>query len=355
MQHSPDGATRRSCRGHVRGWATRSLAAAVGFAPGVVPAIVEGRFCSATAAAQLDACRFEVREDFLTAKAVCINVSDDEERNECVDEAEAARVEARALCREQYAARRDLCGEIGEARYDPGFDPADFDDDFTDLTTPNPFFPLAPGHHWEFAGGEERIVIEVLDETKLVEGVTCIVVNDRVEVAGEVIEDTDDWFAHARSGDVLYCGEEVKDFETFAGDVPALPELIRIDGSFKAGRDGDKPGILFPIAPAPGEVHRQEFSAGNAEDVIRILSTTYRYGVDPELDELVPPELAELFCSAGDCVVTYDFSPLSPGAFERKYYARGIGRFLETNPPDAEVVRLVDCNVDPRCALLPSP
>ena len=38
---------------------------------------------------------------------------------------------------------------------------------------------------------------------------------------------------------------------------------------------------------------------------------------------------------------------------ERKYYAPGIGVFLETAPQTGEVVRLVKCNVDPRCALLP--
>ena len=47
--------------------------------------------------------------------------------------------------------------------------------------------------------------------------------------------------------------------------------------------------------------------------------------------------------------------PLEPGAFERKYYAPGIGVFLEVNPEEEEIVQLVDCNFDTRCALLPSP
>jgi hypothetical protein len=40
---------------------------------------------------------------------------------------------------------------------------------------------------------------------------------------------------------------------------------------------------------------------------------------------------------------------------ERKYYAPGIGVFLEVEPESGEVVRLVKCNVDPRCASLPQP
>jgi len=36
-------------------------------------------------------------------------------------------------------------------------------------------------------------------------------------------------------------------------------------------------------------------------------------------------------CS-GDCLITRDFSALAPGAIENKYYAPGVGFFLETDP-----------------------
>ena len=52
--------------------------------------------------------------------------------------------------------------------------------------------------------------------------------------------------------------------------------------------------------------------------------------------------------------MTRNFSLLEPDTFERKYYAPGIGVFLEVAPDSGEVVRLVKCNVDPRCALLPT-
>jgi hypothetical protein len=54
-------------------------------------------------------------------------------------------------------------------------------------------------------------------------------------------------------------------------------------------------------------------------------------------------------------VVTKNFSLLEPGVFARKYYARGIGFFLEVNPSTGEILQLVNCNFDPRCANLPSP
>ena len=310
--------------------------------------------CSKTAAFQFDACGNEVRADHLLARAICINFEDEDEREECLDEAAEARSEDRELCREQRDARRDLCDVIGEDAYDPDFDPADFDDDFTDLTNPNPYRPLTIGNVWEYESEEETVTVTVLDETKLIDGVTCIVVNDIVAEEGEVIEDTDDWFAQHVDGTVFYCGEIATDFETFEDDMPALPELVSIDGSFKAGRDGDKAGILFPGAPAVGDTYRQEWSASNAEDVATVLSTTYSFGDDPDFDEFAPQDLVDLLC-AGDCVVTAEFTPLDPGELEYKYYAPGIGMFLEVKPEDGEVAQLVSCNFDPRCDLLPAP
>jgi hypothetical protein len=57
-------------------------------------------------------------------------------------------------------------------------------------------------------------------------------------------------------------------------------------------------------------------------------------------------------CSDGDCVVIEYKSTLDPGAFERKYYARGLGKILEVKPDEGAFVAIVECNVDPRCELL---
>jgi hypothetical protein len=310
--------------------------------------------CTSTARAVHRACTKGVRAEHLLARAVCFNVSNAARRAECMEDAAASRDEAQELCRGQLQARREVCALLGEARYDPEFDPASFDDNFTDPPNPNPYIPLKIGNRWEYRGGDQSVTVRVLDRTKLIAGVTCIVVNDVVKEDGKVVEDTDDWFAQNRNGDIHYCGEEVMDFETFEGDIPELPELVAIDGSFKAGRDGDKPGIIFRAFPQMGEVYRQEFSLQNAEDVVEVLSTTYSHGESSQLDRLVPRRLAELLCS-GDCVVTRDSSALEPGVFERKYYAPGIGLFLEVNPATGEVLRLVGCNLHPFCARLPQP
>jgi hypothetical protein len=309
--------------------------------------------CSATTQALYAACKAEVTDDGFVNKAICINIESREEREACFDELETTRAEDGQLCKEQRDARQDVCEALGEDRYDPDFDPALFDDP-KNPTSPNPYFPLAVGNSWEFRGGGEVVTIQVLDEIKAIEGVGCIVVRDVVTVDGQLVEDTDDWFAQAKDGGVHYCGEEVKDFETFDGDMPKLPELVSIDGSFKAGRDGAKPGTQFLANPMVGALYRQEFAVGNAEDLALVLSTTYGFGSDADLDRFVPQALADLLC-ADDCVVTHEFTPIEPDAVGRKYYAPGIGLFLEVNPESGETVQLVSCNVDTRCAALPQP
>jgi hypothetical protein len=312
------------------------------------------KFCSRTANLLWRACQNSAQDDYWTALAICTNVSDAGARGECLEDAKSSRSEANQLCREQLSGRLDACDLLGESRYDPDFAPASFENDFTHLTNPNRYFPLGIGNRWEYRGGGEVNTVEVLNETKLIDGVRCVVFRDRVFTNGNLTEDTADWFAQAKDGNVWYCGEQTAEFETFKGDRPMKPELVGVEGSFKAGREGDKPGIIFLASPAQGDVYLEEFSLGNAEDVTQILSTTYAFGRDHELDRFVPRQLANLFCS-GDCVVTRNFSLLEPGVSQRKYYAPGIGVFLEVDPETGDKSQLVSCNFDTRCATLKTP
>ncbi len=332
------------------------LALSTAMAPAEATNAPAGRnFCSATANNQFRACKNEVWDEHFEFRAVCINLRNGAERRACQEEASEEVAVGKALCVAQRKARRELCGQIGEARYDPEFDPAGFESDFRNLSNPNPYFPLTIGHEWRYAGGDETIVVQVLDETKSIEGVTCIVLNDRVEEDGEVVEDTDDWYGQRLDGTVDYCGEISKNFELFEGDDPDVPELVDVEGSWKAGRDGAKAGTQFPAWPAQGAVYRQEWAPGDAEDVAKVLSTVYRYGNDAALDQFVPRRLAGLFCANADCIVTGEYTPIEPDVYERKYYAPGIGLFLEIDPAAGEAVELVDCNFDPRCRMLAAP
>jgi hypothetical protein len=282
--------------------------------------------CTMTAKAALMACRAEVEDDFWITMGNCINVSDPADRRTCGTDARTERRDGKKLCKDQFEARLEVCALVGEERYDPDFNPANFVDpaDIGNTVVPNPYFPLVPGTRWVYQGGDETITVTVTDKTKLIQGVICRVVNDVVQEDDAVIEDTDDWYAQDREGNVWYCGEIAKEFETFAGDDPEEPELVSIDGSWKAGRAGAKPGIFMLAAPQVGDVYREEVSLGEAEDVAEVISITGT--------ESVPAASCN-----HNCLVTRNFTPLAPGVDEFKYYAPGVGLILEVDGEDNRV------------------
>jgi hypothetical protein len=331
---------------------------------GLIPALALGlataapagqrKACSATAAAALAACKKSAASDLELADGMCRNTSDKAAEKSCLSKAKSTFQDDMDSCKEQRNARADVCKALGEAPYDPAFDPNDFDPNFASPTHPNPFSPLGIGDTWTYESGTEQDTVTITSKTKLISGVTCLVSHDQVTDSGHPIEQTNDWFAQAKNGDTWYCGEETAQFETFPGDNPQEPELVGIEGAFKAGRNGDLPGILVLANPAVGAVYRQEFSLNNAEDLAQVLSTTYKFGQNADLDKHVPQALADLLCN-GDCLVTREFSPLEPDGDERKYYAAGIGDFLEIEVSTGNVTQLVSCNVDSKCDMLPGP
>jgi hypothetical protein len=145
-------------------------------------------------------------------------------------------------------------------------------------------------------------------------GVSAVVVRDTVSVDGEVVEDTYDWFAQDRDGNVWYLGEASQDFEDGQPTSTA--------GSWEAGVDGALPGIVMPAAPAVGDAYRQEYYAGEAEDMAEVIDTGATASVPSgEFDAVV---------------VTEDWNPLEPEVIEHKYYAEGVGLVLEETVAGAE-------------------
>lgn len=291
----------------------------------LVAAVTAGRAhaanpCGATANAVFQACKDEAKSERGIDLGYCQNLSTKQARKACRVEARAVLVEAKEECAEQRDARKDFCDAVGTAPYDPVIDPASFLSPAATAANPNPYFPLVVGTEWTYEKDEETIVVTVTDRTKEVQGVTTIVVRDVVTIAGVVHEDTDDYFAQHVDGTVWYFGELSKNFED--------GELADIEGSFLAGVDGAKAGVIMPAMPAVGDVYRQEFALGEAEDAGEVLSITGT--------ESVPGGS----CNA-TCVVTRDFNLLEPGADEHKYYAPGIGLILEVDLESDERVELI--------------
>lgn len=337
-------------------WVAMTVVIGIGLAPAQAGPRRDGAgFCTQTANYQFKACGFEVQDNYWTEVAKCTNESNDADRAACMSDAATVRAQESQTCRDALEGRKEFCREIGEARYDPDFDEQRFETDYNNLPAVNPFFPIKPGNHWEFAGRGETVVVDVLNKTKLIDGVTCIVVRDVVSRDGSPVEATDDWLAQAKDGNIWYCGEEVKDYETFPGDRPADPELFSIDGTFKVDRDGAKAGILYQRYPVEDLAYREEFAIGSAEDVSKVESANYTYGRDAELDQWVPAALGSLMCGGGGCVVTENQNLRNPGDLALKYYSPGIGVFLEVHPDSGDTLQITGCNVDSRCNRLPRP
>lgn len=275
--------------------------------------------CSTTASLVGTATVRAAQESLLISFANCVNLTDRAEAHECVEEAWAGFQEELALVMEQFEARVEVCGLLGGGAYDPEIDPEDFENGVA-----NPFFPLVPGTTWTYHNqsdeGLEVIVVTVTDETKEILGIECVVVSDTVTLDGVLIEDTLDYFAADEDGNIWYFGELVQNFED--------GELVNLDGSFTAGVDGAKPGIVMPGAPIVGSTHRLEFYLGEAEDLATVLSSN---------ESAVVP-----FGSFTGCLLTEDFTPIEPSALENKFFAPGVGFVLEVKPETGERLELVD-------------
>ena len=296
---------------------------------------VQAQACSQSAYGMALACAAEVRDDLGEALVICINISDEEEAAECWEDAFGDEAQAVDFCAEQAAARAELCGKIGEAPYDQSefwiaenfVDPLEIGES----VAANPYFPLTQGSSNVYFDGSETVTVVVTSETKLIEGVTCVTVNDLVTEDGLNVEDTDDWYAQDLAGNVWYCGEIALNFEFFDGDEPEAAELVDIEGSWKAFRDGAQPGILMFAEPIPGTTYRQEISWGDAEDVAELLLIDADGLLQEDECEQSHAAVAEFIDASCDsnCLVTLEYSPVEPDVFAHKYYAPGVGLLAE--------------------------
>ena len=208
--------------------------------------------------------------------------------------------------------------------YNPDINPGDF----TSIVT-NKYFTLTPGkkmiYESETQDGLERIEVYITNEKKLVMGVETAVVWDRVWLNDELIEDTRDWYAQDKEGNVWYFGEDSK---TLVNN-----KVVSTKGSWEAGIDNAKPGIIMMANPQIGESYRQEYYKGEAEDKADVLS----------LNEVVKVSFGEF----SNCIKTLDYTSLEPDVKENKYYCSEVGSFvLEVDADTQERVELISIEQD---------
>jgi len=186
-------------------------------------------------------------------------------------------------------------------------DPADFSADIT-----NAYWPMKPGTRWVYRGvdggnpPEDIVIVATTATKKLANGITARVVRDTARSKGQLVEDTIDWYAQDKVGNVWYMGEQTAEYEN--------GKVVSRAGSWEAGKAGAMPGIMLPALPQDGQKYRQEYMKGEAEDNGEVIAT----------DALVEVKTGR-YKSA---VVTMDTSNLEKSVVEYKFYAPAVGPLL---------------------------
>jgi hypothetical protein len=180
----------------------------------------------------------------------------------------------------------------------------------------NRWLPLKPGTQRVYEGsaileGEtkrsaRRVVSTTTDVGKPIAGVQTLVVVEKDFTAGQLGEAEIAFFAQDDAGNVWLLGEYPEEFEN--GKFADAPAWI-------AGQKGARAGVAMPANPRPGGPdYSQGFappSGGDFNDRARVYKTGQRT------------------CTPVKCyknvLVTEEFEPGAPGAFQLKYYAPGVG------------------------------
>lgn len=182
---------------------------------------------------------------------------------------------------------------------------------FVDLID-NQYFPLRPGTTFTYDGTVDgqpaRTVTQVTNDTNVIQGVHTTVVHDVLYINGVLAEDTFDWYAQDKAGNVCYFGEDTKELDA-SGNVTST------EGSWQAGKNGAVPGAIMLADPRPGDFYKQEFSAGVAEDEAMVISRTKSIKVP--------------YGSFRNVLLTRETTPLEPGSVGDKYYAPNVGLIAE--------------------------
>jgi len=138
------------------------------------------------------------------------------------------------------------------------------------LASKNRHYPLLPGSVVVLEGTDEgrliRVERRVLDETQVIAGVTTHVLEAKELKDSKLYEIARNFYVEAEDGTVCYFGEDVTFYEN--------DKVINTNGTWRAGVDGAKPGVIMPANPTVDQAYFQENAPGVAQDMGRVVGTT---------------------------------------------------------------------------------
>src|SRR5918992_5914643 len=191
------------------------------------------------------------------------------------------------------------------------FERAQFDDP---THIDNKWLPLKPGTQFVLEGSAipdegarqtRRVVTTVTDLSKVIDGVRTLVIWERDFTAGQLSEPELAFFAQDNTGNVWLVGEYPEEYEN--GEFDKAPAWI-------SGQKGARAGITMKAEPQLGV---PDYAQGYAPPPVDFDDRARVY------------EVGQKTCVPVDCyenvLVTEEFNPSEPGAYQLKYYAPGVG------------------------------
>ena len=176
----------------------------------------------------------------------------------------------------------------------------------------NPWLPFKPGSVLRYTGTKDgkraKDITTVTSRTEVVNGVTCVVVDDKLWLNGQLEETTLDYYVQDIAGNVWYFGEDTQ-------ELGPNGNITSTEGSWRAGVNGAVPGIFMEADPVVGHAFQQEYLQGSAEDHFEVLSLTESVTVPAG--------------SYTNVLLTKEWTPLEPDVLDHKFYVRGIGEVRE--------------------------
>src|SRR5436190_1210517 len=188
-------------------------------------------------------------------------------------------------------------------------DPAAFS-----ATIDNRWFPLLPGTTMTYRGTKDEEpavdIVTVTNETIVIQGVTCRVIQDRLYLSGKLEERTADYYTQDLAGNVWYFGEDTEELD-------ANGNVTSREGTWRAGVNGAMAGVFMEANPVIGHQFVQELYTGHAEDHYQVMTLTAKVKVP--------------YRSFSDVLLTKEWTPLEPAVLDNKYYVRDVGEVREVS------------------------
>jgi hypothetical protein len=201
----------------------------------------------------------------------------------------------------------------------------------------NRWLPLKPGTQLVYEGSAivdeggrqtRRVVTTVTDLSKVIGGVRTLVILETDYTAGQLSEPEIVFFAQDNAGNVWLVGEYPEEYEN--GKFDKAPAWI-------SGQKGARAGIAMLAEPRLGT---PDYAQGFAPRPVDFTDRARVYKTGQQTR--VPVS------SYKNVLVTEEFNPDEPGAFQLKYYAPGVGNvrvgWRGEKEEEKETLELVDLN-----------